>query len=200
MDSPSLHDQRLAFVAGLLLDGRSQRVLDLGCGAGRLLARLLDDPQFTHLTGLDASASALAVARGELAAHVTAGRLALLHGQVFTPHPGATGADAVTLVEVIEHLDPQRLSEAERCVFAHYRPSLVVVTTPNVEYNPLLGLRDSQRRDPEHRFEWPRDRFRAWAGGVARRNGYRVQTGGIGPVDADAGAPTQYALFRRSPA
>ena len=200
MENPSLHDQRLAFVTGLLLDANTRRVLDLGCGAGRLLASLMQEPGFTQVTGIDASASALAVARCELAAHVASGRLVLLHGQVFTPHPGAGDADAVTLVEVIEHLDPQRLSEAERCVFGHYRPPLVVVTTPNVEYNPLLGLREGQRRDPEHRFEWPRNRFRAWAAGVAKRNGYRVQTGGIGPADADAGTPTQYAIFRRSPA
>ena len=200
MDSPSLHDRRLAFVTGLLLDAKAGRVLDLGCGAGRLLARLVREPGFTRITGLDASASSLAVARGELAAHLESGRLVLLHGQVYAPHPGAGDADAVTLVEVIEHLDPQRLSAAERCVFGHYRPPLVVVTTPNVEYNPLLGLREGQRRDPEHRFEWPRERFRSWAAGVARRNGYRVQTGGIGPTDADAGAPTQYAVFRRGPA
>ncbi|HEY9143403.1 MAG TPA: methyltransferase domain-containing protein [Arenimonas sp.] len=200
MDSPSLHDRRLAFVTGLLLDAKAGRVLDLGCGAGRLLARLVQEPGFTRITGLDASASSLAVARGELAAHLASGRLVLLHGQVYAPHPGAGNADAVTLVEVIEHLDPQRLSAAERCVFGHYRPPLVVVTTPNVEYNPLLGLREGQRRDPEHRFEWSRERFRSWATGVAKRNGYRVQTGGIGPNDADAGAPTQYAVFRRSPA
>lgn len=200
MDSPSLHDRRLAFATGLLLDAKVGRVLDLGCGAGRLLARLVQEPGFTRITGLDASASSLAVARGELAAHVASGRLVLLHGQLYAPHPGAGDADAVTLVEVIEHLDPQRLSAAERCVFGHYRPPLVVVTTPNVEYNPLLGLREGQRRDPEHRFEWSRERFRGWATGVAKRNGYRVQTGGIGPNDADAGAPTQYAVFRRSPA
>lgn len=200
MEQPSLHDQRLAFVTGELLGTKAQRVLDLGCGAGRLLARLLANPRFSQVTGLDASASALAVARGELAAHLASGRLVLLQGQVFEPHREAGAADAVTLVEVIEHLEPRRLSEAERCVFERYRPGCVVVTTPNVEYNPLLGLRDGQRRDPEHRFEWPRDRFRAWANGVARRNGYRVRFGGIGPVDADAGAPTQYAVFRRDPA
>ncbi|HEX5693428.1 MAG TPA: methyltransferase domain-containing protein [Arenimonas sp.] len=197
MESSSLHDQRLGFVTGILLEAKARRVLDLGCGAGRLLARLMQEPIFEHVTGLDASASALAVARGELAAHVASGRLALLHGQVFEAHRHAGDADAVTLVEVIEHLEPRRLSEAERCVFGHYRPGLVVVTTPNVEYNPRLGLRDGQRRDPEHRFEWPRQRFRAWASGVARRNGYRAQVGGIGPSDADLGAPTQYALFRR---
>ena len=102
MDSPSLHDRRLAFVTGLLLDAKAGRVLDLGCGAGRLLARLVREPGFTRITGLDASASSLAVARGELAVHLASGRLVLLHGQVYAPHPGAGDADAVTLVEVIE--------------------------------------------------------------------------------------------------
>lgn len=173
------------------------RVLDLGCGAGRLLAALLDQPQFRHVTGIDSSAAALAVARGELMDKAGEDRLTLLHGSLVTPHPEAGDADAITLVEVIEHLDPSRLSLAETAVFAGYRAPRVLVTTPNAEYNPLLGLAPGRRRDPDHRFEWPRSRFRAWCAGVGRRHGYSVQTGGIGDADAQVGSPTQYALFNR---
>jgi len=196
MIETSLHDQRLAFVTGLLLDAGVKRVLDLGCGAGRLLAALLEQPQFTHLAGLDASAAALAVARSELMPAAGEGRLRLLCGSLASPHPDAGDADAITLVEVIEHLDPSRLSEAEATVFEGYRAPLVLVTTPNVEFNPLLGLPAGHFRDAGHRFEWPRSRFRAWATGVARRHGYSIHIGGIGESDQDLGSPTQYALFR----
>lgn len=197
MTGHNLHDQRLAFVTGLLIHGGAQRVLDLGCGAGRLLATLLVHPQFTQVTGVDSSASALAVARTGLPSEIASGRLSLVHGNVADPHPGIAQAEAVTLVEVIEHMDAGRLSATERTVFGHYRPPLAVVTTPNVEYNPLLGLAPGQRRDPDHRFEWPRARFRAWAMGIARRHGYTLQVGGIGAPHSDLGHPTQYAFFRK---
>ena len=193
----TLHDQRIAFVTGLVIDAGATDVVDLGCGAGRVLAALLRQPQFARVTGLDREAAALAVGRGELAGAVASGRLRLLGGDVTVAHAGIVAPQAVTLVEVIEHLPPQRLSAAEGVVFGHYRPATAVVTTPNVEYNPLYGLRPGQRRDPDHRFEWPRARFRAWATGLARRHGYRVHVGGIGDPHPLHGQPTQYALFRR---
>jgi len=198
MIETTLHDQRLAFVTGLLLDAGAKRILDLGCGAGRLLAALLAHPQFTHLTGLDSSPESLAVARRELMPGAGEGRLTLLNGSLVKPHPDAGGADAITLVEVIEHLDPSRLSQAEAAVFSGYRAPLVLVTTPNVEFNPLLGLPPGRLRDPDHRFEWPRSRFRAWAAGVARRHGYSLRIGGIGEPHPVLGTASQYALFRRT--
>ena len=195
---PTLHDQRLDLVTGLLIHEGATSVLDLGCGAGRLLALLVRQPQLTRITGIDTSASALAVARGELQADAgSCPRLTLVHGSYTDALADVPAHDAVTMVETIEHLDPGRLSSAERTVFQHYRPRIVLITTPNVEYNPLLGLQDGQLRDPDHRFEWPRARFRSWAGGVARRNGYSVRFGAIGDSHPDLGSPSQYAHFTR---
>jgi protein phosphatase len=76
----------------------------------------------------------------------------------------------------------------------------VVVTTPNVEYNTLFP--DGARlRHPDHRFEWTRAEFRAWAEAVATRHGYAVRFGAAGPEDERVGPLTQMAVFeRRSPA
>ncbi len=194
----TLHDERLELITGLLLHEGATSVLDLGCGAGRLLALLVHHRQFTRITGIDTSASALAVARGELQPDAdTHPQLTLVHGSYTEVLAYVPAHDAVTMVETIEHLDPGRLSTAERTVFQHYRPRIALVTTPNREYNPLLGLPEGRLRDPDHRFEWPRSRFRSWATGVARRNGYTVRFGGIGEPHPDLGSPSQYAHFTR---
>jgi len=194
--SGGLHDERLAVVCALLRGSGCRSVLDLGCGAGRLLERLLGHPQFERVTGVDASAAALAVARDQLSARAGA-RLALVHADYLRRLPELPPHEAVAMVETIEHLDPRHLAAAESTVFEQLQPATVVVTTPNREYNRLLGLEDGRLRDPGHRFEWDRARFRAWATGVARRNGHSVRIAGIGAPHPEFGAPTQYAQFSR---
>lgn len=192
----SLHDERLAAVCALLRESGCRSVVELGCGAGRLLERLLGYPQFERITGVDASAAALAVARDQLSARAGT-RLALVHADYLRRLPELPPHEAVALVETIEHLDPRNLTAAEQTVFEELQPATVVVTTPNREYNPLLGLDDGRLRDPDHRFEWDRARFRAWAVGVARRHGHAVRIAGIGAPHPDLGPPTQYAHFIR---
>ena len=106
------------------------------------------------------------------------------------------GYDAAVLMEVVEHVDPSRLPALEHSVFTVARPATVLVTTPNVEYNALFDtLPEGQMRHSDHRFEWTRAEFAAWADGVAERRGYTVRYVPIGPEDAERGAPTQMAVF-----
>jgi hypothetical protein len=110
--------------------------------------------------------------------------------------PELKGYDAAVLMEVVEHLDPDRLPALEHSVFVVARPRTVLVTTPNVEYNPLFDtLPEGRHRHSDHRFEWTRAEFEQWAAGVAHRRGYTVRHLPIGPVDAERGAPTQLAAF-----
>ena len=55
----------------------------------------------------------------------------------------------------------------------------------------------SRLRHPDHRFEWTRAEFEAWATEVASQYGYRVEFRPVGPVDAEVGPPTQLALFSK---
>jgi hypothetical protein len=101
------------------------------------------------------------------------------------------------LSEVIEHLDLPRLPALEYAVFGAARPGAVVVTTPNVEYNVRWEtLPAGHVRHADHRFEWDRAEFRAWAERVAGTYGYSVTVRPVGPYDEQVGAPTQLALFR----
>jgi small RNA 2'-O-methyltransferase len=196
-----LHEQRLEAVTRELLDSGARSVLDLGCGGGALLLRLAREAQFDRIVGMDISAQALGEARILLqaAAGAGAGRVELVEASIAVPDARFAGFGAAALVETIEHIDAHRLAAVERTVFGSYRPGTVVITTPNSEYNPIHGTPAGSFRHPDHRFEWPRAKFRAWARGVAARNGYRiVDFGDIGEPDLDLGGSTQMAVFSRA--
>ncbi len=195
----SLHEVRLQRAVAVLRDTGAKRILDLGCGSGMLLYRLLAEAQFTEVLGLEQSGVSLAQARRMLDHYLTVAspRLSLLQGSYAVRNPRLAGFDAAAMVETIEHMPPGELSTVELAVFANYRPGHVYMTTPNSEYNPLLGLQDGEFREDDHKFEWCRARFRRWASGVAQRNGYRVAFSGIGDAHPALGYPTQTALFSR---
>ncbi|MEU0943200.1 3' terminal RNA ribose 2'-O-methyltransferase Hen1 [Streptomyces canus] len=181
------------------------RVLDLGCGQGQLVQALLKDPKFTEIVGVDVSVRALTIAARRLKldrmGERTASRVQLFQGSLAYTDKRLKGYDAAVLSEVIEHLDLPRLPALEYAVFGAARPRTVLVTTPNVEYNVRWeSLPAGHVRHGDHRFEWTREEFRAWASSVAERHGYDVQFMPVGPDDPEVGPPTQMAVFELSTA
>jgi 3' terminal RNA ribose 2'-O-methyltransferase Hen1 len=197
-----LNDERMTAVVEALRATGAKTIADLGCGEGKLLHRLLLERRAERLIGLDPAARELERAAKRLKLHLPGGppegRVSLLHGSLTYRDDRWAGADAAALVEVIEHLDPDRLSLAERVVFGEVRPGAVVVTTPNAEYNALFpSLAAGAFRHPDHRFEWTRAEFRAWADRIGSRYGYRSVFSGIGRQNEMLGTPTQMAVFTR---
>ena len=198
----SLADQRIGAVLSVLRSAGARSVLDLGCGGGKLLAALIKEGALERITGVDVSIGALEAAERRL--HVDEmsprqrERVTLFQGALTYRDARFEGYDGAVLMEVIEHLDPERLPALERTVFGAARPGLVIVTTPNVAYNVRFeGLAAGQPRHRDHRFEWDQDTFAAWATGVAERNGYRTRFLPVGAVDPEVGPPTQMAVFER---
>ena len=196
----ALHQQRLETVRDALLASGAGRVMDLGCGSGALVSLLLAEPQFERILAMDASATALQVVRSEILAGQTdrVQRVELIHGSWTEAHARCSGYQAAALIETIEHLDPRDLSRMERTVFQAYQLESIILTTPNGDYNSVLGMAPGEKRDPDHRFEWPRARFRKWCRGIAGRHGYQVRFAGIGDEDPEHGTPTQMAVFRKA--
>jgi 3' terminal RNA ribose 2'-O-methyltransferase Hen1 len=198
----SLNEARLGSVVAALRAAGAHRVLDLGCGEGKLLQLLLKDPQFEEIAGMDISLRSLDTAESRLhldrLAPTQRERIKLLHGSLMYRDRRLEGFDAAAVVEVIEHLDEPRLAAFERVVFDFAKPVTVVVTTPNSEYNARFKtLPAGTFRHRDHRFEWTRSEFQAWAGGVAERFGYSVRFVPVGPEDQEVGSPTQMAVFSR---
>jgi 3' terminal RNA ribose 2'-O-methyltransferase Hen1 len=193
--APLAQQRRLAVLAALR-DTDAVRVLDLGCGSGALLADLVREKRFTQIVGADISPQALTLAQRRLNPERHRGRVSLLQSALTYADDRLVGFDAAVLMEVIEHIDPPRLPAMAAAVFGHARPSTVVVTTPNVEYNVRYNMTSSTRHH-DHRFEWSRAEFAAWCGAVADRYGYAVQITGVGEADPELGAPTQLATLTR---
>lgn len=193
-----LHDVRLDRVAGELERLGAARILDLGCGEGRLIERLLRCRQFTDIVGVEVSSVSLARAgrRLERLAEIDRQRIRLLQGALIYRDARLRGFDAAALVEVIEHVAPDRLHHLESAVFGDAAPRAVIVTTPNADYNVLFPtLPAGQFRHEDHRFEWSRAEFAAWCERVASQYGYRVRVEPLGEVDDSHGAPSQMGVF-----
>jgi 3' terminal RNA ribose 2'-O-methyltransferase Hen1 len=194
--------RRRAVLAALHSLG-AHRVADLGCGSGALLAELLADPDFTAITGTDVSTQALTAAARRLRLdrlpETHRQRLTLFQSSLTYRDPRLAGLDAAVLMEVIEHVDPPRLGAVARTVFGEAAPPGVVVTTPNAEYNVRFGnLPGGAFRHRDHRFEWTRAEFAAWAGETAARYGYRVRVLPVGADDPAVGPPSQLAVFTKA--
>lgn len=200
----SLDEERQRAVEQVLVDSGAARVLDLGCGSGKLVARLLKHRQFARVVGVDVAHTVLERAAQRLhledMSERQRERVELLHGSLVYRDRRLDGFDAAAAVEVVEHIEPDRLGSFERALLGGARPGLVVITTPNAEYNAKFpDLAPGAFRHGDHRFEWTRAEFAAWAGAVAGRHGYAVELRAIGPVDEVLGAPTQMGVFRRCP-
>lgn len=198
----SLNEQRHETAVNELCTSGAGSVIDLGCGEGKLLRRLMKQSQFKRIVGMDVSVRSLEIAAKRLRldpiSSIQSDRVELIHGSLMYRDSRLAGFDAAALVEVIEHLDPPRLAAMQKVVFAHARPKCVVVTTPNVEYNIVWeSLTAGKMRHHDHRFEWNREQFQDWASKVASDHGYEVRFEDIGPLADGIGSPTQMALFNR---
>jgi len=198
----SLNNERHGAVLAALRASGAHSVLDLGCGEGKLLRELLKDRQFQQIVGMDVSIRSLEMAQKRLKLDRLpdrqAERVKLIHGSLIYRDKRLEGFDAAAVVEVIEHLDPPRLSALEQVLFKFARPRTVVLSTPNREYNVMWAtLPAGQLRHPDHRFEWSRREFQDWANRVAGEHGYSVRFLPMGPEDKYVGAPTQMGVFER---
>ena len=178
------------------------KVLDLGCGEGRLISVLLEEPSIRSITGLDVSHRALETARKRLRLDTLPmaqrERITLLHGSLTYRDKRLSGYDAAIAMEVVEHIDTPRLDVSRKSYSGprgRVRPSLRRQTRSTTRCSTGYPLEPSGHRD--HRFEWTREQFQDWARHVADRRKYDVRFQGIGPEHLTYGTPTQMGVFTR---
>jgi 3' terminal RNA ribose 2'-O-methyltransferase Hen1 len=193
--------QRRDTVCDVLREAGARSVADLGCGEGTLVRELLVTREIERIVAADVSARALAIAERRLhldrLPEATRSRITLIQSALTYRDDRLKNLDAAVLMEVIEHVDADRLPALEQAVFGFAAPATVIVTTPNREHNVVYGMSPGASRHPDHRWEWDRQQFRDWAETTAAAYGYTVRIDGIGPEDPDAGPPTQMGVFTK---
>ncbi|KAM6343693.1 small RNA 2'-O-methyltransferase [Alca torda] len=205
--TPPLYKQRYQFIKDLVGKYKPKKVADLGCADCTLLWMLKFCSCIEVLAGLDICASVMKEKMHRLAPlpgdylqpAERSLTVTLHHGSVAHKDPCMLGFDLVTCIELIEHLEQSELKKFPEVVFGFMSPSIVVISTPNSEFNPLLpGV--TLFRHPDHKFEWNRAQFQSWALETARHYDYSVEFTGVGhpPVGMEkVGFCTQIGVFVR---
>uniref|UniRef100_A0A0A9CZY1 Small RNA 2'-O-methyltransferase n=1 Tax=Arundo donax TaxID=35708 RepID=A0A0A9CZY1_ARUDO len=121
------------------------------------------------------------------------------------------GVDIGTCLEVIEHMEEDQASLFGNVVLGSFRPTVLIVSTPNYEYNPILqrSAMPNKEDEPEentgpckfrnhdHKFEWTRAQFQIWATDLAVKHNYSVEFNGVGGTGDEPGYASQIAVFRK---
>ena len=196
----TLHEKRIKLVADKLVESGAEKVLDLGCGEGKLIRQLLVHKQFSKILGMDVSYNELLKAKERLHFNDMSPRqkerVNLVQGSMTYRDKRLEGFDAAAVVEVIEHLDLNRLKTFERVLFEFAKPGTVIITTPNKEYNIMWEKLDADlMRHEDHRFEWTRKEFADWATLVGKTYSYAVEIFPVGDEEENIGSPSQMAIF-----
>ncbi len=195
----ALHEDRLRAITAAVAQSGARTLLDLGCGDGDLILRLAPLDQITRITGLDIHMPSLQALQAQMATLPEGARakISLAQASMTKAHPNLRGYDCACLVETIEHLPPGDMPRLENALFGDMRPETVLITTPNADFNPVLGVPAHRFRHPGHHFEWGRAKFAKWAQGIAARRGYEVSLSDIGGAHPNLGGASQMAQFRR---
>jgi hypothetical protein len=209
--TPPLYSQRYAFASEKLrrADPPIVRMADLGCAEGKFIEHLKQLPHLQELIAVDADRTALDECKFSAQPrawnfifprfmHLT---IRLMHGSVLVPDPAFRNLDAITCIELIEHLPIDCLSLFSRTLFGYFNPRIIIITTPNCEFNVLFPqLKPGKFRHWDHRFEWTRSEFQDWCKNAASSFSYSVSFSGVGdPPESHAhvGHCSQIAVFER---
>ncbi|XP_057471735.1 small RNA 2'-O-methyltransferase-like [Actinidia eriantha] len=224
--TPPLSKQRVDYALQQIKESGATSLVDFGCGSGSLLDSLLALPtSLEKIVGVDISQKGLARAAKILHPKLSAisdatapskviQSVLLYFGSITVFDSRLYGFDIGTCLEVIEHMEEDQAHLFGDMVLSSFCPRILIVSTPNYEYNVILqgSNLQSQEEDPDdkthsqsckfrnhdHKFEWTREQFGRWASDLAARHNYSVEFSGVGgAANTEPGFASQIALFRR---
>jgi len=208
--TPPLYIQRYIFAYDFLFKAnpRVERMADFGCAEGGFVTRLKKLPYLTTLYAVDISDSSLDECQERAAPipwDIIFGRfvsleLSVVKADITKNDPLFQNLDAITCIELIEHLPAEQLKCFPATVFGFFKPRIVIISTPNREFNVLFPtLKDGRFRHWDHKFEWTRDQFQPWCHDICKSYGYTVEFSGVGQTSDQTthhvGFCTQIAIF-----
>lgn len=220
--SPPLSKQRVEFAVGHINVSHATTLVDFGCGSGSLLDSLLEHTtSLETIVGVDLSRKSLTRAAKIIHSKLSTNPVmqskirstVLYYGSITDFDSRLYGFDIGACLEVIEHMEEDQACLFGDVVLSLFCPRVLIVSTPNYEYNPILQRSALQNKDDDqeeksapckfrnhdHKFEWTRQQFERWATDLAARHNYSVEFSGVGGSgDVEPGFASQIAVFRSS--
>ncbi|TVU41504.1 hypothetical protein EJB05_15030 [Eragrostis curvula] len=218
--SPPLSKQRVEFAVQHINELHATTLVDFGCGSGSLLDSLLEHPTtLEKVVGVDISRKGLTRAAKCLhqklskksSVQTSVPSAVLYDGSIAEFDSRLYGVDIGTCLEVIEHMEEDQASLCGNVILSSFCPKVLIVSTPNYEYNPILqrSAMPNKEDEPEentgpckfrnhdHKFEWTRAQFQSWATDLAVKHNYSVEFNGVGGSGEEPGYASQIAVFRK---
>ncbi len=183
-----------------LNDLQSKNPVVIGVGNGDLLARLLPDPQFEQLTGIDHSMVRLQTVGKKLGMiplpEEQKAMVQLWVGSMQYVDQRLEGKDAIILSEPLNLLSPTGMKVLEEYVFGTLAPAAVMVLALNSEHDTLVpGLPAGAPRHPRAHYSWDRKQLSRLAKRIGGMYQYNLHFIPVGPETLNAGPPAQLILF-----
>ncbi|MGM0845103.1 MAG: 3' terminal RNA ribose 2'-O-methyltransferase Hen1 [Bacillota bacterium] len=178
---------------------KKESIVDFGSGEGKLSLRLGFVNGVKEIIAVEPSESAAlkALKRFEKAAQKEDILMpTTMMGSLFYFDERLKGKDVMILCEVIEHIDEYRLPKIMNTILNDYKPGVLMITTPNQEYNQVYDMSEGYRHS-DHRFEWTREEFYQWCNQQNTAENYELVFDGIGEEHERYGFPTQMCIFTR---
>lgn len=196
--APRLNDLRKEAIAAVLDANDVQTVIDLGCGDGSLIAFLVARQRYARIAGMDVCVKNIETARKKLTfAHARFPQENIFPGSLTYSDSRMAGYDAAILSEVIEHFEPGRMPLVIKNILGEAKPRVLVLTTPNKDYNSQYALLDESMRHPDHRHEFCETEFKEFCQKCAADYCYEYEISEIGASMPDVGAPTLMGVFKK---
>ena len=175
-------------------------IIDIGCGEGKLLKLLLSNKQFEKIAGTDVSFTNLLKAKERLnfeeMSQKFKERTELFQSSAIYKDKKFLNYESCAIVEVIEHIEIDRIESFEKSIFEYSKFNYIILTTPNADYNiNYKNLNKQNLRHSDHRFEWTKEEFKSWVDKISEKYKYNAKISGVGEFDEKNGFPTQVVEF-----
>jgi 3'' terminal RNA ribose 2''-O-methyltransferase Hen1 len=193
----SLNTTRFNSVINELIKIEAKSVLDIGCSNGKLLEAIRDKMPNIKLAGIDVHLKAVSIA-DKMANKKDLDKIDFFQSSILYKDKRFKGYDAVTAIEVMEHIDEFKLYLFEKVLFGYINPRVAILTTPNKDYNENYdNINNKGLRHFDHRFEFTKREFESWVTKICSKYGYIYFFKSIGKADEKDQQPTLMVTFMK---